>query len=183
VGITSPWAIQRRRLARLCACLAVAGFLATMARPTIPVEPTGRTGILELVVDVSGSTNADDLVPTRLEVVQQATVRLLARLPPLVRVGLVSFSTSAVTLAHPTTDHARVGQEITAFKASGATALGEALQRALHEIEASRPAAPAWVLLLSDGANTSGISPSAVAPVAAARQVPVLAVGSASRTR
>jgi Ca-activated chloride channel homolog len=177
VGIASSWPVRRRLLARLCAWLAVAAFAAAMARPSMSVEPTSRTGMLELVVDVSGSTNAGDLVPTRLGAMQLATVHLVEQLSPRVRVGLVSFSSSAASLARPTTNRAVVEQRIATLTASGPTALGDGLQQALNDIEASRPTAPAWVLLLSDGANTLGMSPAEAARRAATLHVPVLAVG------
>jgi Ca-activated chloride channel homolog len=111
VGIASSWPVQRRLLARLCAWLAVAAFAAAMARPSMSVEPASHSGILELVVDVSGRTNAGDLVPTRLGAMQVATVRPIEQVPPRVRVGLVSFSASAASLTP-----------------SGPTALGDGLQ-------------------------------------------------------
>lgn len=47
------------RLARLCRCLAVAAIVLAAARPTVDAEPAGRPRVLELVVDVSGSTLAE----------------------------------------------------------------------------------------------------------------------------
>jgi von Willebrand factor type A domain len=160
VDIASSWPFERRHLARLCAWLAVAAFAASMARPSVPVEPTSRTGILELVVDASGSTNADDLEPTRLGAVQQATVHLLEQVPPRLRVGLVSFAASAASLARPTTDRAAVEQRIAALTPSGSSALGDGLQQALNDIEASRPAAPAWALdaVLGDLLRRTGLA-------------------------
>jgi hypothetical protein len=93
----------RRGLARLCTGLAVVGVVVAAGRPSVEVEPAGR--ILELVVDVSTSTQADDLSPTRFQAIQQASLHLLDRVDAEVRVGLVSISTRARRLARPTTDH------------------------------------------------------------------------------
>ena len=170
----------RRGLARLCACLAVVGMVVAAGRPSVEVEPAGR--ILELVVDVSGSTAADDLSPTRLGAIQRASLHLLDQLDADVRVGLVSFETSAQTLAKPTTDRDAVRDALDRLFPSGGTAMGDGLQRALDDIQAARPVAPARVLLLSDGANSTGSYPAEAARKAASRGIPILAVAVGTAT-
>ena len=86
------------RVARTCAWLAIAGVVIAAAEPSIQPAPRQRVGILELVVDRSGSTSANDLAPTRLGAIQQATLALLDRVPERTRVGLVAFSDKAATL-------------------------------------------------------------------------------------
>jgi Ca-activated chloride channel family protein len=169
-----PGLAGRRGLARLCTCLAVVGVVVAAGRPSVEVEPAG--GILGLVVDVSVSTQADDLSPTRFQAIQQASLHLLDRLDAEVRVGLVSISTSARTLVRPTTDHDAVHDALMRLQPSGGTAMGDALQRALDDIQTTDPAAPARVLLLSDGANSTGSHPSEAAGKAATRNIPILAV-------
>jgi Ca-activated chloride channel family protein len=88
----------RQRLARLCTWLAVVAVVVAAAQPSIQAAPRQRVGILELVVDRSGSTAAGDLAPTRLGAVQQATLALLHRVPERTRVGLVAFSDKAATV-------------------------------------------------------------------------------------
>lgn len=170
----------RRGLARLCAGLAVVGVVVAAGQPSVKVEPEGR--ILELVVDVSNSTQADDLSPTRLGAIQQASLHLLGRVDGEVRVGLVSFATGARTLVRPTTDRDAVRDALAGLLPSGGTAMGDGLQRALDDIQAARPAGPARVLLLSDGANSTGSHPTEAAREAAARNIPILAVAVGTRT-
>jgi Ca-activated chloride channel family protein len=164
----------RRGLARLCTGLAVVGVVVAAGRPSVEVEPEGR--ILELVVDVSTSTQADDLSPTRFQAIQQASLHLLDRVDAEVRVGLVSISTSARTLVRPTTNHEAVRAAVLGLQPFGGTAMGDALQLALDDIQAAHPAGPARVLLLSDGANSAGSDPTEAARKAATRNVPILAV-------
>lgn len=166
----------RRRVARLCLWLAVAGFVLAAARPLVAAPATRREGIVELVVDVSGTTNTADVTPTRLVAMEQSALRLLDQLPPRVRVGLVSFSGSATALARPTTDRDLVRGRLGSLGAEGPTAIGDALRLALSQIRSAGPAVPAAVLLLSDGANTQGSDPLQAARAAAAARVPVLAV-------
>ena len=136
-----------RRLARVCRYLAVAGIVL-----------------------------ASDVVPTRLQAVEQAAMGLLDQVPADLRVGLVSFSTEAESLVRPTTDRDLVRQRIAGLQPNGGTAIGAALQQALDDVRASTPAARAAVLLFSDGANSVAPDPEVPAATAAARRIPVLAV-------
>ena len=90
-----------------------------------------------LVIDVSGSMNADDVEPTRMQAAQRAASRFLDRLPARFQVGLVIFSSEAETLVPPTTDRAVRGALAT-LNANGGTAMGDGLARALDVIEAAR---------------------------------------------
>jgi Ca-activated chloride channel homolog len=170
------------RVARTCAWLAIAGVVIAAAEPSIQPAPRQRVGILELVGDRSGSTAANDLAPTRLGAIQQATLALLDRVPERTRVGLVAFSDKAATLVRPT-DRDAVRDGLASLRPDGGTAVGDALRRALDDIRAARPAAPAAVLLLSDGASSTGSYPPDAAREAAARHVPVftVAVGTPNR--
>jgi Ca-activated chloride channel family protein len=176
LGIAWSGARWRRRLARLCAALAVAAIVVAATRPFVAVEPTGREGVLELVIDASGSMQAKDVAPTRLKATQRAALRLLDRLPPRLRVGLISFSATAGTQALPTTDRDALRGRIATLRASGSTAVDQGLQRALDDIRMSHPAAPAWMLLISDGTSLQPGNPAVAARLAAARRVQVLAV-------
>jgi len=87
---------------------------------------------------VSGSMNADDVEPTRMEAAQRAASRFLDRLPARFQVGLVIFSSEAETLVPPTTDREAVRAALGTLNADGGTAMGEGLARALDVIEAAR---------------------------------------------
>ena len=161
---------------RLVLGLAVAMVVLAAARPTVEVDPARQPSILSLVVDTSGSTMADDLAPTRLQAIQQAADALLDEAPPDLRVGLIRFSEEAETLTRPTTDHHAVRRQLASLSSYGGTAIGDALQLALDDIQATDPAAPAVILLLSDGANSAGRDPREVARTATARRIPIMAV-------
>ena len=153
---------------RLVLGLAVVMVVLAAARPTVELDPGRRPSILTLVVDTSGSTMADDLAPSRLQAIKRATDALLDKAPPDLRVGLIRFAEEAETLTRPTTDHHAVRRHLAALSANGGTAIGDALQRALDGIQATDPAAPAVILLLSDGANSAGRDPLEVARIATA---------------
>jgi Ca-activated chloride channel homolog len=118
--------------------LALAALLLGAARPMARVPVPRDEATVMLVIDVSGSMNADDVDPTRMEAAQRAATRFLDRLPERFQVGLVTFSSEAETLVPPTTDREAVRGALATLNANGGTAMGDGLARALDVIEAAR---------------------------------------------
>ena len=165
----------RRHLPPAFYLLAMAGLLTSLARPqAVTLVPKEQATVM-LVMDVSGSMNATDVQPTRMVAAQQAATTFVEELPKKLRVGVVSFASTAQTLTRPTTDRVAVYEAIATLHAEGATAMGDGIERALDVKRppgtgtvtggvqpAPSPAVPPdnqvplVVLLLSDGANTQG---------------------------
>jgi Ca-activated chloride channel family protein len=118
--------------------LALTALLLGAARPMARVPVPRDEATVMLVIDVSGSMNADDVDPTRMEAAQRAATRFLDRLPERFQVGLVTFSSEAETLVPPTTDREAVRSALATLTANGGTAMGDGLARALDVIEAAR---------------------------------------------
>ena len=118
--------------------LALTALLLGAARPMARVPVPRDEATVMLVIDVSGSMNADDVEPTRIEAAQRAASRFLDRLPERFQVGLVTFSSEAETLVPPTTDREAVRSALATLNANGGTAMGDGLARALDVIEAAR---------------------------------------------
>jgi Ca-activated chloride channel family protein len=118
--------------------LALTALLLGAARPMARVPVPRDEATVMLVIDVSGSMNADDVDPTRMEAAQRAATRFLDRLPERFQVGLVTFSSEAETLVPPTTDREAVRNALATLSANGGTAMGDGLARALDVIEAAR---------------------------------------------
>jgi Ca-activated chloride channel homolog len=118
--------------------LALTALLLGAARPMARVPVPRDEATVMLVIDVSGSMNADDVEPTRMEAAQRAASRFLDRLPERFQVGLVTFSSEAETLVPPTTDREAVRSALATLTANGGTAMGDGLGRALDVIEAAR---------------------------------------------
>ena len=118
--------------------LALTALLLGAARPMARVPVPRDEATVMLIIDVSGSMNADDVEPTRMEAAQRAATRFLDRLPERFQVGLVTFSNEAETLVPPTTDREAVRSALASLNASGGTAMGDGLARALDVIEAAR---------------------------------------------
>jgi len=155
--------------------LALTALLLGAARPMARVPVPRDEATVMLVIDVSGSMNADDVDPTRMEAAQRAATRFLDRLPERFQVGLVTFSSEAETLVPPTTDREAVRTALATLNANGGTAMGDGLARALDVIEAARQEAvggPGPTTTVDPNAQGATPTPTTPDPPAEQRAVP-----------
>ncbi len=158
--------------------LLVVGF----ARPSAEVRVPRERATVMVAVDVSTSMLATDVEPDRLAAAKEAARRFVDGLPDEFNVGLVAFAGSAAVLVPPSTDRDaleegidRLAEGITGVQG---TAIGEAINTSLGAVksldnEAAKEPPPARIILLSDGANTSGMDPMEAAAEAVTAEVPV----------
>ncbi len=174
---------RRRRYVPI-ALVTLAAMLLTvaLARPEIwRDEPRERATIM-LAIDVSGSMAATDVEPFRLRAAQDAARQFADTVPRQYQVGLVSFSGTATVLVPPTTDRLALERAIDSLVPDGATAIGDAVVQSLDAIETvqqpdeSGQFEAARILLLSDGASTTGTLVSTAAGEAQRSGVPVFTV-------
>lgn len=170
----------RRHLPAALLLAALAALLLALAKPQTTVAVPVEKASVMLVTDASGSMRADDVSPTRLAAAQQAARNFLDKVPKELQVGAVSFSDVPQAVSPPTTERGDVRSQIDGLIADGGTAAGDALQSALDALEdagvggENRP--PAAIILLSDGATTTGADPVEVAREAAKRKIPIYTV-------
>jgi Ca-activated chloride channel homolog len=170
----------RRHLPMAALAVALAVLILAAAEPQRTVAvPVERASIV-LATDVSGSMTATDLSPSRLVAAKRAARSFLDEVPERVNVGVLAFNNTPRVLQSPTRDREAVNSAIERMEASGGTATGEAIQAATRSLRRSRDArarrAPAAVVLLSDGASTSGTDPVGAAQQARRQRVPVYTV-------
>jgi Ca-activated chloride channel family protein len=131
-----------------------------------------------VALDVSLSMMSDDVAPTRFKAAQEAANEFVADLPEPFNVGLVSFAKTANVIVSPTKDHTQVVSAIDGLQLQEATATGEAVFVCLDAIasvpaDGAEGAAPARIVLLSDGYRTFGRSVESAAQAALSAGVPV----------
>jgi Ca-activated chloride channel family protein len=131
---------------------------------------------------------ANDVGPTRLGAAKSAANLLLDQLPEDIQVALVQFSTEARVLAPATRDRALLRAALDTLRAEGQTALGDAVAFSVEiglaaiQDEGEQPLGdgsdpPISILLLSDGANSTGrYEPLEAAEIAFDAGIPVFAV-------
>ena len=182
---------RRRHLPAMLALAALAALIVAMARPQKVVAVPREDATVVLTMDSSASMTATDVAPTRLEAAKSAASSFLDRLPDRFRTGLVSFSSSVQVLEEPTDDRDAVRTSLEAIQGDVGTALGDALVTSVDlapdpkEQEKLSGGKPLFaVLLLSDGANSTGSEPLNVLDDVKKTGVPVytIALGTDSGT-
>ena len=142
--------------------LALAALLVGFARPSMNRLADREEATIVLVIDVSGSMQAEDVEPTRLEAAQKVVREFLRGLPKRFQVGVVAFSETAEVAAPATDDRQLAIDAIDYLFPQRGTAIGDGIARGVEVARAAeaRPAAaerPAAILLLSDGSQTEGV--------------------------
>ncbi|MFC4948398.1 VWA domain-containing protein [Pseudonocardia sp. GCM10023141] len=192
-----------RRHAAFALVLGAFAFLAVAAaRPHVSLDVPVSESALILALDVSGSMCATDVAPNRLSAAQAAVREFVQAQDAGTSIGLVLFSGFAQVAVAPTTERDPLLHAIDTLTTGRGTTIGAAILKAVDAISEIDPAvakadpvpgatppvtrapgtyAPEIVVLLTDGANTSGAEPVAAAEIAAARGVRVYPIGFGTR--
>jgi Ca-activated chloride channel homolog len=151
----------QRHISAALMLAAVSALVFGFAKPSGTKKVARQRGTIMLAIDTSGSMAATDVAPTRLVAAQAAARKFIDGLPSGLKIGLLSFDSSARVIVTPTSDHAPVLAGVDALSIGGGTATGVAINDALAAI-AALPAgangekAPAAIVLMSDGSPTIG---------------------------
>jgi Ca-activated chloride channel family protein len=161
--------------------LAIALMIVGLADPHIPLKQTKEGVNVVLVIDDSGSMQANDYKPTRLEAAKRSAEILIKSLQPKDHVGIVLFENGATTAAYLTPFKDRALDKLRAVKQrEGKTAIGDGLSMAV-DMATSIPNKKKVVILLSDGVNNAGvISPAEAIAFAKANKIQVYSIGMGS---
>ncbi len=175
--------------------LALIALLVGTAGPKATITEARREGVVILAFDVSNSMRADDVTPSRLAAAQQAARGFVEKQPGSVRIGVVAFSDTGVVTQMPTDQPADVIAAIDRLSTRGGTSLGQGIYASLQGISGGTLKlteeqlagdldrldigyfGAAAVVLLSDGENTVGPDPLAVARLASVAGVKIETVG------
>jgi Ca-activated chloride channel family protein len=163
----------RRHLPALALLASLGAMVVGLARPAWPVLVTRPAGAVVVAVDVSPSMMATDVRPDRLVAAEEAVAHFAALLPNRIHLGLVSFAGTAVVVVPPTSDHQLVQKALRQLDFRSETALGEAIHASLDALSSSGEGKAAGIVILSDGASTTGRPDAAAAERARNVGVPV----------
>ena len=158
-----------------------------------------------LALDVSGSMCSTDVDPNRLTAATTAVREFVQNQDDETRIGLVVFSGFAQLTVAPTTEREALLRSLDGLTTGRGTAIGAAMLKSVDaiaeidpEVAPSDPGtgtdaaaaprarppgtyAPEIVVLLTDGANTTGVEPIDAAKTAAERGVRVYPIGFGTR--
>ena len=178
VPVQSQW---RRHLAVALTLLSLAALTIAWSRPSgVDRVPRERATIV-LVLDVSQSMASTDVKPNRLDAAKDEAKQFVASLPAQYNVALVSLSGNPAARMPPTTDRGQVNRAIDALTLQDSTAIGDAINVAMATLQSAPKAAdgsipPGAIVLLSDGQNTAGRSPTQEAAEADKAKVPIYTI-------
>ena len=131
-GVVESTRSWRRHAGLALFLLALAALLVGFARPSVNRLADREEATIVLVIDVSGSMQAEDVEPTRLAAAQKVVREFLKGLPKRFRVGVVSFSETAEVAAPATEDRQLAIDAIDYLYAQRGTAIGDGLARGVE---------------------------------------------------
>jgi Ca-activated chloride channel family protein len=133
-----------------------------------------------LALDVSGSMQANDLKPSRVEAAKQTLMQFVDNVPGD-RIGLVVFAGKAFTQCPLTLDHDVVKHFISQVDLStvqiDGTALGDGLLMALSRLLTESGPQDRLIVLATDGRSNTGQDPMQVAQLVASQGIKLYTVG------
>ena len=151
VRANTPWQRLRANLLLLLQLLALLALVVALIRPFwLGATPLGAN--IVAIVDVSGSMNATDVAPTRLDRAREEVRRLIDELPSNGQMTIIAAGTGAEVIQTATADRGALREGTGRLRArAGTTDLTEALALAAP-IAARLP--DTTVAVISDGAFT-----------------------------
>ena len=199
----------RRHIPAILFLVGLTVLFIALARPQMVIGLPKVEGIVVLAFDVSGSMAAEDFEPNRLEAAKAVAIDFVSRQPSTVKIGVVAFSESGLSVQIPTEDQTTIIDAIERLKPQRGTSLANGIVASLNTIanltgqepivgfEGADVPAPlngtpeisadqsAVIALLTDGENNMNPDPLAAAQLAADRGVRIhtIAVGSAEGTQ
>lgn len=164
-------------LTLLTLALMIIGF----ANPHIPLEQTKEGVNVVLVIDISGSMQATDYEPSRIEAAKASAELLLKSLKTKDHAGIITFESGATTAAYLSPYKENVIEKLRSIVAKeGKTAIGDGLALGI-DMASSIPNKKKVVILLSDGVNNAGvISPEKAIEFANLENIQVNTIGMGS---
>src|SRR2546423_3577325 len=114
---------------------ALAALVVGLARPQRTVAVAIDKASVMLVLDVSGSMQATDVQPSRLDAARDAAQAFVDKVPSRLQVGVVAYRAVVDTVQQPTQDHDQVRRVLDGLVAEGGTATGDALSAALQQLQ------------------------------------------------
>ncbi|MCQ2204607.1 MAG: VWA domain-containing protein [Bacteroidales bacterium] len=185
-GVPQSWKSYLRHLPMVLRMLALVAVVAVIARPqssnSFRDEKTEGIDIV-MAVDISGSMQAIDFKPNRLEAAKEVGIQFVSNRPND-NIGLVIFAGESFTQCPLTTDHAALTNLFNDVKLGmleDGTAIGMGLATSVSRIKESK-AKSKVIILLTDGCNNRGdITPQKAAEIAQTFGVRVYTIGVGTR--
>ncbi len=171
-------AVNRERILLLITLLSLASLIVALSDPHLPLKRIKEGVNVVLAIDVSGSMQAQDYKPNRLEAAKSSAGVLIKSLDMKDNVGIVIFSNGATTSSYLTPFKEKAIKKLESIgPPNGQTAIGDGMSLAI-DMATSIPNKKRIVILLSDGENNAGvISPAEAIEFAKTNGIQVYTIG------
>jgi Ca-activated chloride channel family protein len=127
----------RRHIPPALFLLCLLAAVLSLAKPEFNYLPPHQVTII-LALDVSDSMQSKDIRPNRLDASKKAAAAFVDQQPPDVRIGVVSFSTTAALVQSPTSNHNSVKAAIDRLEVQARTAIGDGILTSVNAILAGQ---------------------------------------------
>lgn len=124
----------RRHVPPALFLVAIGLLLFSLTRPSALITLPSQRETIILALDVSGSMRATDVDPQRISAAQAAAREFVKDQPASARIGVVAFSSNAMTVQQPTLNHDDAIAAIDSLKPQRFTAIGSAILVGLGSI-------------------------------------------------
>jgi Ca-activated chloride channel family protein len=131
MGRSQGW---RRHVPPALMLAAVTVLILAVARPTAVITLATSRATVILAMDVSGSMQAADVKPTRIQAAQAAAKKFIEQQPSNVAIGIVAFASIALLVQQPTLDREPLYAAIDNFELRRGTAVGSGLLTSMRTI-------------------------------------------------
>lgn len=168
----------KRHVAAVLFALGTTAVVLSLAQPGRKMQVPVNRATVVLAIDTSLSMQATDVNPDRIRAAQKAAELFLDAVPEDMNVGIVAFNGTASIRTEPTKDREAARRAIQTLELGERTAIGEGIVTSLAAINTVPPArdgskVPARIVLMSDGATTTGISNEDAVAKAKEAEVPI----------
>ena len=176
------WKIALRPVPFVLRLLAISALIIALARPQTRNDEqlvNGEGIDIVLCLDISGSMQAQDFTPNRMEAAKNVASEFIDN-RPTDRIGIVIFSGESFTMCPLTTDRAVLKTQLYGIQGGlldDGTAIGDGLATGVARLRTSTSKSKV-IILLTDGENNKGlIDPNSAKEVAKAEGVRVYTIG------
>lgn len=153
-----------------------------LARPATVDSSANINGegiYISMVVDISPSMMAEDMLPTRLEASKKTMADFIKK-RNFDKISLVAFALRASVLSPSTFDYTSLEKEIGNIKIDeeGSTSIGLGIATAVDMLRSVKDDAEKVIILLTDGENNSGeIDPKLASEIASNFNIKIYTIG------
>jgi len=145
----------KENLISILILISILSLFISLSDPMMRLKGEKEGVNIVLVIDSSGSMQAKDFTPNRMESAKKSAIKFISELENKDKIGVISFSDSTRIVNFLTNDKNKVINKINSIKPGGGTAIGDGIAMGIDMVS-SIPNKKKLIIFLSDGEQTAG---------------------------